>query len=62
MAAYRLYALDGLGRINLADWIKADNDEEAVAKARVIEHGRAICEVWHHNRLVCTLRSDELKG
>ena len=40
MAAYRLYAMDGLGRINLADWIHAESDEEAVAKARQVEHGR----------------------
>ena len=62
MAAYRLYALDGAGRINLADWIQAENDEEAIAKARKIEHGRAMCEVWLNNRLLCTLRSDDLKG
>ena len=60
MAAYRLYAMDGLGRINLADWIHAESDEEAVAKARQVEHGRVICEVWLQRRLVCTLRSDEL--
>ena len=60
MAAYRLYAMDGSGRINLADWIHAESDEEAIAKARQIEHGRVICEVWLQRRLVCTLRSDEL--
>ena len=60
MAAYRLYAMDGLGRINLADWIHAESDEEAVAKARQVEHGRVICEVWLQRRLVCTLRSGEL--
>jgi hypothetical protein len=51
-----------LGRINLADWIVAETDQEALAKARKIEHGRVLCEVWHQKRLVGTLRSNDLES
>ena len=62
MADYRLYCLDGGGRINLADWIEADSDEEAIAHARRLEHGAAKCEVWQRNRLVATLDARDLAG
>src|SRR4029078_3009309 len=32
MGDYRLYCLDGEGRISLADWIEADTDDEAIEK------------------------------
>jgi hypothetical protein len=60
MAEYRLYCLDGAGRISLAEWIDADTDEEAIAKARKIEHGAIKCEVWQRNRLVARLSAQDL--
>jgi len=62
MPSYRLYCLDGAGRISLADWIEADTDEEAVATARKLEHGALKCEVWDGNRLVAKLDSHDLAG
>jgi hypothetical protein len=60
MAEYRLYCLDGAGRISLAEWIDADSDQEAIAKARQIEHGAIKCEVWQRNRLVARLSAQDL--
>jgi hypothetical protein len=60
MAEYRLYCLDGAGRISLADWIDADSDEEAVAQARRLERGGSKCEVWQRNRLVAKLDAQDL--
>ena len=34
MPDYRLYCLDGAGRISLADWIEADSDQQAMKSAR----------------------------
>ena len=55
MAAYRLYCLDGAGHIGLADWIEADTDEDAIAKARNLKPGAHRCEIWLGQRLVAKL-------
>ena len=52
MAGYRLYSLDGTGRITgAAQVIEAPSDEEALALVRAqAESGRF--ELWHGRRLV----------
>jgi hypothetical protein len=60
MREYRLYCLDGAGRIGFAEWIEAADDEQAVAKARELKKNTAICEVWERHRLVATLNADDL--
>ena len=50
LATYRLYRLDGAGRISAAEWIDAADDEDARAKARDQSPGRF--ELWERNRLV----------
>lgn len=57
MPDYRLYCLDGNGHISLADWVEADSDKDAVAKARALRPDAHKCEVWLQNRLVATLNS-----
>ena len=57
MVAYRFYCLDGAGSIQLADWIDAATDEEAVRQARELRKDFAKCEVWHKPS-VTTLRTD----
>jgi hypothetical protein len=48
---YRLYRLDGAGKIAKGDWIQAADDEEARRKA--LEHvDSASFELWDRNRLV----------
>jgi hypothetical protein len=48
---YRLYRLDGAGRISTADWVDADDDDEARAKA-VAQCPSGSFELWHRKRLV----------
>lgn len=52
MPDYRLYCLDGDGHIGLADWIKADTDEDAIKRARVVRPGAHKCEIWLKSKLV----------
>lgn len=60
MRVYRFYCMDGAGRISLADWIDAGDDNGAIAKARKINHGARMCEVWDRDRLVALLKNHEL--
>jgi len=55
MSDYRLYCLDGAGRINSAEWIEAEDDEAAVIRARDVKNGALKCEVWQGRRLVARL-------
>lgn len=54
---YRLYRLDGAGRINGADWIEADDDDAVRAAARETADSSSY-EVWDRNRLVERVRVD----
>ena len=58
MPTYRLYGLDGDGHISLADWLEAETDEEAVAKARQLRPDAHDCEVWEQTRLVAKISED----
>jgi hypothetical protein len=51
MADYRLYCLDGAGRIGSGEWIEADSDAAAIAlvKAKKLN---VSCEIWDRGRLV----------
>ena len=52
MANYRLYRLDGTGRITgAAEVIEGASDEEAVAAARAMRPAGA-CELWQGRRFV----------
>ena len=48
---YRLYRLDGAGRIAGADWIEAPDDEQAVRQARLRASGGRF-ELWDKQRLI----------
>lgn len=50
MPSYRLYRLDGDGRISGADWIDATDDDDARLKAR--KHTSSRYELWDRYRLV----------
>jgi hypothetical protein len=60
MGEYRLYYLEGGNRINLAEWITADNDREAVEKARSLRRAALKCEVWKGQQLVAQLDANDL--
>ena len=55
MTDYRLYCLDGDGRIDFAQWLRAANDDEALSEAQRLRPGAVRCEVWQRNRLVAAL-------
>jgi hypothetical protein len=54
MADYRLYCLDGLGKIGSGEWIEAAGDAEAIMIVRAKKLS-VRCELWEHNRLVATI-------
>jgi hypothetical protein len=62
MRQYRLYCLDGAGSINLAEWIDASDDADAVRQARERFRGSITCEVWLDKRLVATIDRQELSA
>jgi len=51
LPAYRLYRLDGAGKIMGADWIEAESDSDAMQEVRERVNG-ARFELWDRNRLV----------
>jgi hypothetical protein len=51
LPTYRLYRLDGAGRINAGEWIEATGDDEARSIARK-GAGSSRYELWHRSRLV----------
>ena len=54
MATYRLYCLDGVGKVASAEWIDAESDDDAIAAAERMRGGR-MCELWQNSRLVARL-------
>jgi len=48
---YRLYRLDGAGKIMGSDWIEAESDSDAMQEVRERVNG-ARFELWDRNRLV----------
>ena len=55
LPTYRLYRLDGAGKITSADWIEAAGDDQALAEAR-LRAGDIEYELWQNKRLVKTVR------
>jgi hypothetical protein len=51
VSTYRLYCLDGAGKITLAEWLEADDDADALRKAGE-RSDYVSCEVWDRGRLV----------
>jgi hypothetical protein len=62
MNHYRLYCLDGIGTIGLAEWIDAANDADAIRQAQERKRGTLKCEVWLGRRLVATLDGQALSA
>jgi hypothetical protein len=59
MGTYRLYCLDGVGKVMSAEWIDADDDKTAVEGAMQRVDGYAY-ELWDRSRLV--MRIDPKRG
>lgn len=54
MVEYRLYCLDGGGRITRSEEIEATGDEEAIMIARALKK-RVRCELWRRDRRVAEI-------
>lgn len=54
---YRLYRLDGAGKITSAEWVEAPADEEARVEA-VSRCNSGSFELWEKNRLVERFRPE----
>jgi len=58
LPSYRLYRLDGAGNIYTADWLEAEDDDEALDKARGLNLPHP-SEVWDRHRLVARIDPPE---
>jgi len=54
MREYRLYTMDGVGRICAAHQFRATGDAEAIMVATAAQK-RVKCEVWERDRLVAQI-------
>lgn len=54
MTEYRLYCLDGVGKITHAEWLEAKSDDEAIILARARKLP-VRCELWHGNRRIAEI-------
>jgi hypothetical protein len=60
MPDYRIYCLDGAGKISFAEELIASSDDEAITKAHRLKQKALKCEVWQGRRLVATLSTQGL--
>lgn len=56
-SVYRLYHLDGSGRISAAEWIEAAGEDEAIGIARSLRKS-PLCEIWQGDRLIARIEPD----
>ena len=54
MGTYRLYSLDGVGKVASAEWIEAEDDGAAIEETANRRDDRA-CELWQGDRLIAKL-------
>ena len=62
MVAYRLYCLDGVNRFSRAENFEAQNDEDAIRRARQLMGDAIKCEIWERNRLVARINDQDLQS
>ena len=51
MPAYRLYYLDGAGRVDTAEWLEAEDDSAAIHASQLLAKG-GYAELWQGQRFV----------
>lgn len=62
MKYYRLYRIDGAGRITAAEWIEATDDNSASEQASSLCGDGASVELWERQRLVARFDSARRTG
>lgn len=60
MSSYRVYFLNGAGRIELPEWIEAADDADAMRQAQELKEDARRCEVWQGKRLVGAIDNERL--
>jgi len=55
MADYRVYCMDGSGKITLAHWVEASDDDDAIRKTEAVKGDAPRCEIWLKSRLIARL-------
>ena len=60
MADYRVYCMDGTGRIHYAEPVEASDDQDAIRKVHDLKLNALKCEIWLGERLVATLDAADL--
>jgi len=58
--AYRLYHLDGAGRVDSAEWLEAADDSAATALVLNIPMKAVKAELWQGSRRLACLNGDGL--
>jgi hypothetical protein len=58
---YRYYCLDRVGKLHLAEWFEAENDELAVSLIEEM-HPDGTCEIWQDKRLVAEIPPKRLEA
>lgn len=61
MTHYRLYRLDGTGRIAAAEWLEAETDGAAIEASTALKKAWP-CELWDRNRFVAKIPAFGLAG
>ena len=61
MRNYRLYRLDGAGKIVGAEWLRAEDDNDAAQQARDREFQSTV-EIWDRNRMVIRIEPNRDAG
>jgi hypothetical protein len=54
---YRLYRIDGAGRISTAEWLEAIDDDSASDRAASLCVDGGAVELWARNRLVARVET-----
>ncbi|MES2120274.1 MAG: hypothetical protein V4513_06810 [Pseudomonadota bacterium] len=59
--SYRLYRLDGAGKITTGEWVEATDDQSAVQAARE-SCAPGKYELWQRNRFIATISKPVLEA
>jgi hypothetical protein len=60
MSDYRLYSVDGAGKIVAAEWLHARTDDEALHFARSLNKS-SDCELWKRTKFVQSISASGQK-
>lgn len=62
VTSYRLYRIDGDGRISAAEWLEASDDRAAREQAASLCANGGAVEIWARDRLVARIETPRKQG